>query len=63
LVVDRLEAAVRILEEKKFAIHRNPDGCHLHIEAAGRMPEIADLLGQSGIDCALADIADQVYQG
>ena len=63
LVVDRLGAALRILEEKKFAIRKCPDGYHLNIEAAGRIPEIADWLGQSGIDCALADIVDQVYQG
>jgi len=63
LVVDRLGAALRILEEKKFKIHKNPDGYQINIEGAGRMPEIADLLRQSGIDYALADIVDQVYQG
>ena len=63
LVVKRLGTALQILEEKKFEIHKTPDGCHITIEGAGRMAEIVDLMHQNGIDCALADIADQVYQG
>ncbi|MEJ2282041.1 MAG: hypothetical protein P8X85_00445 [Desulfobacterales bacterium] len=63
LVVDRLEAALRILQEKNFAIHKDTDGYHISIEGAARIHEAADLLGQNGIDCAVADIVDQVYQG
>ena len=63
LVVNRLGAALQILEENKFEIHKDTDGYHISIEGAARIHEAADLLGQNGIDCAVADIVDQVYQG
>ena len=63
LVVGRLDAAFRVLKEKKFEIQKNADGFEITIDGAGRMSEIADLLHQSGIDYTLADIVDQVYQG
>jgi hypothetical protein len=62
-LVDRLETALGILKEHNFEVHKNRDGIEVHIEAAGRMTEIADVLSRGGIDFALADIADQVYQG
>ena len=63
LVVGRLDAALRVLKKKKFKIQEKTDGFEITIDSAGRMPEIADLLHQSGIDYTLADIVDQVYQG
>ena len=63
LVVGRLDAALRVLKDKKFDVRQKADGFEITIDGAGRMTEIADLLYQSGIDCTLADIVDQVYQG
>jgi len=63
LVVDRLDAALGILKEKKFEVKKNSDGFKITIDGAGRMSEIAKLLHQNGIDCTLGDIVDQVYQG
>ena len=63
LVVGRLDAALRVLKDKKFDVRQKADGFEITIDGAGRMAEIADLLYQSGIDCTLADIVDQVYQG
>ena len=63
LVVGRLEAAIRVLKEKKFEVQEKADGFEIAIDRAGRMAEIGDLLRQSGIDSTLADIVDQVYQG
>jgi hypothetical protein len=63
LVVGRLDAALRVLKEKKFEVQEKADGFEIAIDRAGRMAEIGDLLHQSGIDYTLADIVDQVYQG
>ena len=63
LVVGRLDAAIRVLKEKKFEVQEKADGFEIAIDRAGRMAEIGDLLRQSGIDSTLADIVDQVYQG
>jgi hypothetical protein len=63
LVVGRLDAALRVLKEKKFEVQEKADGFEITMDGAGRMPEIANLLHQSGIDYTLADIVDQVYQG
>ncbi len=63
LVVGRLDAALRVLKEKKFEIQKNADGFEITIDGAGRMSEIASLLQQNSIDYAMTDIVDQVYQG
>lgn len=63
LVVGRLDAALRILKEKKYAVQKKSDGFEITIDSAGRMSEIVNLLHQNGIDYALTDIVDQVYQG
>ena len=62
-VVDRLEAALGILAQHNFEVLRNRDGFQINLEGVGRLPEIADVLYREGIDFALADIVDQVYQG
>ena len=63
LVVDRLDAALRVLKEKKFEVQEKAHGFEITIDGAGRMPEIVSLLQQNSIDYAMADIVDQVYQG
>ncbi len=63
LVVDRLDAALRLLEEKKFDVRQNGEGFEITLDSAGRIAEIAGLLQHNSIDTAMADIADQVYQG
>jgi hypothetical protein len=63
LVVGRLDAALRVLKEKKFDVQEKANGFEIIMDGAGRMPEIANLLYQNGIDYTLADIVDQVYQG
>ena len=63
LVVDQLDAALRVLKEKKFEVRQKGQCFHITIDSAGRIAEIAGLLQKSRIDTAMADIADQVYQG
>ena len=63
ILVDRLEAALKILNEHNFEVLGNRDGYQVKLDRTGRMPEISDVLSRGGIDVALADIADQVYQG
>jgi hypothetical protein len=63
LVVGRLDAARRVLKEKKFEVQEKADGFEITMDDAGRMPEIVGLLQQNRIDSAMADIVDQVYQG
>jgi len=63
LVVGRLDAALRVLKEKKYEVQEKADGFEITIDSAGRMPEIVSLLQQNSIDYTMADIVDQVYQG
>ncbi|MEE4262830.1 MAG: hypothetical protein V2I56_09050 [Desulfobacteraceae bacterium] len=63
LVVDRLDAALGILKEKKFEIQKKTAGFEITIDGAGRISEIVSLLQQNGIDYAMTDTVDQVYQG
>jgi hypothetical protein len=63
LVVGRLDAALRVLKEKKFEVQEKADGFEITMDGAGRMPEIVSLLQQNSIDYTMADIVDQVYQG
>ena len=63
LVVSRLEAVLRILKDKKFDVRQNANGFEIAFDGAGQITELVKLLQQNRIDCTLADIADQVYQG
>jgi hypothetical protein len=63
LVVGRLDTALRVLKEKQFEVREKTDGFEIIIDGVGRMSEVLNLLNQNGIDCALGDIVDQIYQG
>ena len=63
LLVANLDQTHRILAEKDFSVHKNADYLKVKIDRAEQMPEIVSLLSRNGIECTMADIVDQVYQG
>jgi len=63
LLVGNLAKAHQILEDHKFEVIHTSDHLQVRIDRADQMYEIMNLLDQSGIDCGVADIIDQVYQG
>ena len=63
LVVEQVEAVLRILKDKKFDVRKNADGFEIAFDGAGRLSELVGLLQQNRIDYTLADIVDQIYQG
>lgn len=63
LLVANLNQALKVLEEHTFEVIHASDHLQVRIDRADQMYEIVYLLDQSGIDCGVADIIDQVYQG
>ncbi|CAB1079074.1 hypothetical protein D1AOALGA4SA_6791 [Olavius algarvensis Delta 1 endosymbiont] len=63
LLVANLDQAHRVLVEKDFSVHKNADYLKVKFDRAEQMPEIVNLLSLNGIDCSMADIVDQIYQG
>jgi hypothetical protein len=63
LLVDRVDAVLPILREKKFDVRTNEGGFEISIDGAGSISELVNLLQQNRIDYTIADIVDQVYQG
>ena len=63
LKVVSLDQTYRVLTEKDFAVNKKSDHLEVNIDNAAQMSEIVNLLSQSGIDCGITDIVDQVYQG
>jgi hypothetical protein len=63
LFVASLDRAHQLLRDKDFTVHKSSDYLAVKIDSAHRISEIVDLLSQNGIDCGIADIIDQVYQG
>jgi hypothetical protein len=63
LLVANLDQAHRALAGFKFAVTNRSDYLEVSIDRADQMYEIANLLNRNGIDCGVADIIDQVYQG
>jgi hypothetical protein len=61
--VASLDRAHRILAERKFRLSLEPDYLRVAVEGAGQMAAIVDLFNQNGLDCEVADVVDQVYQG
>lgn len=63
LLVAKLDQAQQVLIDHKFAVTDKSDHLQVSIDRADQMYAIARLLHQKGIDCEVADIVDQVYQG
>jgi hypothetical protein len=63
LLVASLDKAYQVLEDKKFAVNKNTDYLEVNVDSAAQMSDIVNILSQNDIDCGLADIVDQVYQG
>lgn len=62
-LVASLDEALQIAEANHFAVTRQPGGFDLVIERADQIQQLVDLFDQNGVDCTIADIIDQVYQG
>ena len=63
LLVANLDRTHQVLTDQHFAVHKKSDHLKIEIDRADQMPEIINLLIQNGIECGIADIVDQVYQG
>jgi hypothetical protein len=63
LLVANLDRAHGVLAGRQFAVDMKPDHLTVQIDRTDQLPEIVNLLSQNGIDCGIADIVDQVYQG
>ena len=63
LRVADLDQAHRIIADRQFAVYKKSDHLNVKIDRTDQLPEIVNLLVQNGIDCDIADIVDQVYQG
>ncbi len=63
LKVASLERAHRALSEKNFIVVQKSDHLEVTIDGADQMHTIVNQLNQNGLDCTVADIVDQVYQG
>jgi hypothetical protein len=48
---------------RNFAVTDRSDHLDVSIVRADQMNEIANMLNRNGIQCGVADIIDQVYQG
>jgi len=63
LLVANLDQTHRVLVGKDFSVDKNGDYLKVKIDRSEQMPEIVKLLSLNGIDCTMADIVDQIYQG
>jgi hypothetical protein len=63
LKVASLERAQRALSEKNFIVVQKSDHLEVTIDGADQLHTIVNQLNQIGLDCTVADIVDQVYQG
>jgi len=63
LLVANLERTHRVLADKDYVVYKKSDHLKVKFNGADQLPEIVNLLSQNGIDCGIADIVDQIYQG
>ena len=63
LLVSDLDVTYQVLVNQNLAIERKSDHMAINIERPGQMSEVVYLLDRNGINCEIADIADQIYQG
>ena len=63
LLVDDYEKAVRALEENEFSMIEEHSGIEVAIDSEACLQKVFRVFKRAGIDCEIADIVDQVYQG
>lgn len=63
LLVANLDRAHQVLADKNYAIHKKQDHLKVQFDGVDQLSEVVNLFSQNGIDCGIADIIDQVYQG
>ena len=63
LLVANLDRAYDVLESEDLTLHKKSDHLEVSVDRAEQISDIVDLLIKNGIDCGIADIVDQVYQG
>ena len=63
LLVANLDRAHQVLADKNYAIHKKQAHLKVQFDGVDQLSEIVNLFSQNGIDCGIADIIDQVYQG
>lgn len=63
LLVSRCDEAVRILKDSAFNVVQTSGGAEVVIQDSDHMQRAFSVLNDRGIDCELADVAEQMYQG
>jgi len=63
LLVADLDRAHRVLADQDYAVRKKSDHLKVKFDGAAQMSEIVNLLRQNGIDCGIADLVGQIYQG
>jgi hypothetical protein len=63
LRVRSCDAALSVLAEYRYGVVQDEDGSHVALDRAAQVQAVVQLLNGHGIDCEIADVADQIYQG
>ena len=63
LRVHPCDAALSVLVKNRFGVIQDEDGSHVTLDGIAQVQALVQLLKGHGIDCEIADVADQIYQG
>ena len=63
VLVDRLENAKKVLEQKGYPVVCADNGCRLEVNTPEQLVAVCSLLTANQITCELADLVSCVYQG
>ena len=63
VLVANLNRAYDVLEGNDLIVIKKTDHLEVSFDRTDQIPGIIELLNQNGIDCGIADIIDQIYQG
>jgi hypothetical protein len=63
LRVRSCNAALSVLAANSYGVVQDEDGSHVTLDGAAQVQALVQLLNGHGIDCEIADVADQIYQG
>ena len=63
LRVHPCDAALSVLAANSYGVVQDEDGSHVALDRADQVQALVQLLNGHGIDCEIADVADQIYQG
>jgi hypothetical protein len=61
--VSDCDIAIRILDNHQYPLKQEEEGIEVELNGPSHMHDVLQLLRGNGLECEIADVAEEMYQG